>query len=131
MKEGFGRLTVEAAKSCVGKPTIYRWGNASELAMAALMVNASSNGVSGGATFAEKLSAQMRSLVATVATTRGRQIAPRRRRVFYRREELAQWSSSVDRHLQQLLAEGYLTKLSTGVYHRPKTDGVREGSGRR
>jgi hypothetical protein len=38
----------------------------------------------------------------------------------FRREELAQWSSSVDRHLQQLLAEGYLTKLSTGVYHRPK-----------
>jgi len=38
----------------------------------------------------------------------------------YRREDLAQWSSSVDRHLQQLLADGYLTKLSTGVYHRPK-----------
>ncbi|MEV4607089.1 hypothetical protein MRBLMR1_002069 [Neorhizobium sp. LMR1-1-1.1] len=38
----------------------------------------------------------------------------------YRREDLAQWSSSVDRHLQQLLAEGYLTKLSTGIYHRPK-----------
>ena len=38
----------------------------------------------------------------------------------YRREDLARWSSSVDRHLQQLLAEGYLTKLSTGVYHRPK-----------
>lgn len=27
---------------------------------------------------------------------------------------------SVDRHLRQMLAEGYLTKLSTGVYHRPK-----------
>jgi hypothetical protein len=38
----------------------------------------------------------------------------------YRREDLAQWSSSVDRHLQQLVAEGYLTKISTGVYHRPK-----------
>ncbi|MBO9101743.1 MULTISPECIES: DUF6088 family protein [unclassified Rhizobium] len=38
----------------------------------------------------------------------------------YRREDLVQWSSSIDRHLQQLLAEGYLTKLSTGIYHRPK-----------
>lgn len=38
----------------------------------------------------------------------------------YRREDLAQWSSSVDRHRQQLRAEGYLIKLSTGVYHRPK-----------
>ncbi|MGO4570101.1 DUF6088 family protein [Rhizobium sp. 2YAF20] len=38
----------------------------------------------------------------------------------YRREDLTQWSSSVDRHLQQLLAEGYLNKLSTGIYYRPK-----------
>lgn len=38
----------------------------------------------------------------------------------YRREDLAQWSSSVDRHLKQLVDEGELTKLSTGLYHRPK-----------
>lgn len=38
----------------------------------------------------------------------------------YRRDDLVQWSTSVDRHLQQLLAEGYLTKLSGGLYYRPK-----------
>lgn len=38
----------------------------------------------------------------------------------YRREDLAQWSASVDRHLQQLLTEEFLTKLSTGLYYRPK-----------
>lgn len=38
----------------------------------------------------------------------------------YRRQDLAQWSTSVDRHLQLLLAEGYLTKLSIGIYHRPR-----------
>lgn len=38
----------------------------------------------------------------------------------YRREDLAKWSTSVDRHLHQLLGEGYLTRLSTGLYLRPK-----------
>jgi len=32
---------------------------------------------------------------------------------IYRRKDLAQWSSSVDRHLQQPVAEDYLTTLST------------------
>ena len=78
MNEGFGRLTIEAvaAKSGVSKPTIYRhWSNASELAMAALMVgNRPDNDRSGGS-LAERLRAQMRSLVTAFATTRGRQIA--------------------------------------------------------
>jgi len=38
----------------------------------------------------------------------------------YRREDLAHWSTSVDRHLRQLLDAGDLTKLFTGLYHRPK-----------
>ena len=38
----------------------------------------------------------------------------------YRREELAQWSSAVDRHLGQLLRDGTLTKLAPGLYSFPK-----------
>lgn len=38
----------------------------------------------------------------------------------YRRAELAQWSKSVDRHLNQLLKDGTLQKLSQGVYYSPK-----------
>jgi hypothetical protein len=38
----------------------------------------------------------------------------------YRREALAQWSKSVDRHLKQLLDEGTLTKLAPGLYSYPK-----------
>lgn len=38
----------------------------------------------------------------------------------YRREDLAQWSNAVDRHLKQLVAEGTLTKLRNGLYLRPK-----------
>jgi hypothetical protein len=38
----------------------------------------------------------------------------------YRRAELSQWSTSVDRHLEALLAEGALQKLSQGVYYYPK-----------
>jgi len=38
----------------------------------------------------------------------------------YRRAELSQWSASVDRHLEGLLAEGTLQKLSQGVYYYPK-----------
>jgi hypothetical protein len=34
----------------------------------------------------------------------------------YRREELAQWSNAVDRHLKQLLSDGTLTKLAGGLY---------------
>lgn len=38
----------------------------------------------------------------------------------YRRAELAQWSKSVDRHLQTLVEEGSLKKLRTSLYYCPK-----------
>ena len=38
----------------------------------------------------------------------------------YRRSDLEQWSSSVDRHLQLLQKEGLLKKLSGGLYYYPK-----------
>jgi hypothetical protein len=38
----------------------------------------------------------------------------------YRRTELANWSKSVDRHLEELLQEGTLQKLSQGLYYYPK-----------
>jgi hypothetical protein len=38
----------------------------------------------------------------------------------YRREELAQWSSAVDRHLKQFVNDGTLTKLAPGLYLYPK-----------
>jgi hypothetical protein len=38
----------------------------------------------------------------------------------YRREQLAQWSNAVDRHLKQLLDDGTLTKLAPGLYAYPK-----------
>ncbi|MGY2803992.1 hypothetical protein [Bradyrhizobium sp. USDA 4506] len=38
----------------------------------------------------------------------------------YRRAELAQWSTSVDRHLKQLVESGTLRKLSGGLYAYPK-----------
>lgn len=38
----------------------------------------------------------------------------------YRRNDLTQWSRSVDRHLYALLEEGVLQKLSQGVYYYPK-----------
>ena len=38
----------------------------------------------------------------------------------YRRSDLAELSSNVDRHLQALVAEGHLKKLSTGLYAVPK-----------
>ena len=38
----------------------------------------------------------------------------------YRRIDLAQWSKSVDRHLDALLKDGTLQKLSQGVYYYPK-----------
>jgi len=38
----------------------------------------------------------------------------------YRREELARWSTSVDRHLKQLVERGVLKKLSGGLYAYPK-----------
>lgn len=38
----------------------------------------------------------------------------------YRRADLARWSTSVDRHLKQLVADGTLKKLSGGLYAYPK-----------
>ena len=77
MAEGFGRMTIEAvaARSGVGKPTIYRsWANAQELAMAALLVNPLPEAEVGGVTAQAALGAQMRGLVTAFASTRGRQI---------------------------------------------------------
>lgn len=38
----------------------------------------------------------------------------------YRRSDLAELSSNIDRHLQTLVKEGLLKKLSTGMYVAPK-----------
>jgi hypothetical protein len=40
--------------------------------------------------------------------------------MVYRRSELAQWSNSVDRHLKQLMDEGFLKKLRNGFYYYPR-----------
>jgi AcrR family transcriptional regulator len=77
MKEGFGRLSIEAvaARSGVGKPTIYRnWSNASELAMAALMIGDRDEDMAPGVDLRSALEAQLCSLTRAFATTRGRQI---------------------------------------------------------
>lgn len=38
----------------------------------------------------------------------------------YRREDLAQWSKSVDRHARELLDQGVLTKVRNGLYYCPE-----------
>lgn len=38
----------------------------------------------------------------------------------YRRADLEPWSTAVDRHLHELVAEGYLQKLAGGLYYAPK-----------
>jgi hypothetical protein len=38
----------------------------------------------------------------------------------YRRSDLAKWSKSVDRHVQELLVDGTLQKVSPGAYYFPK-----------
>ena len=38
----------------------------------------------------------------------------------YRRNELAKWSKSVDRHLEELVQEGVLQKVSQGLYYVPE-----------
>ena len=38
----------------------------------------------------------------------------------YRRADLARWSTSVDRHIKQLVESGVLKKLSGGLYKAPK-----------
>jgi len=42
----------------------------------------------------------------------------------YRREDLARLSSSVDRHLRQLVSSGRLKKLSQGVYYAPRSSSL-------
>lgn len=39
----------------------------------------------------------------------------------YRREDMSQWSTAIDRHLDKLVEEGVLEKLSQGLYYVPKT----------
>lgn len=39
--------------------------------------------------------------------------------MVYRRADLQQWSTSVDRHLQELVKDGTLEKLSGGLYYVP------------
>lgn len=77
MSEGFGRVTIEAvaARSGVGKPTIYRsWANASQLVMAAL-IEGQPDIPPGGEELRVTLRRQLRTVVQAFATTRGRQIA--------------------------------------------------------
>jgi hypothetical protein len=38
----------------------------------------------------------------------------------YRRRDLLPWSHSVDRHLKDLIADGTLQKLRTGLYYSPR-----------
>lgn len=38
----------------------------------------------------------------------------------YRRKDLARWSTAVDRHLRQLVAEGRLEKVANGLYMSPR-----------
>jgi hypothetical protein len=38
----------------------------------------------------------------------------------YRRKDLARWSTSVDRHLKQLLTDGRLEKVANGLYAAPR-----------
>jgi len=38
----------------------------------------------------------------------------------YRRADLEKWSKSVDRHLRELVNEGFLQKLQNGLYYCPK-----------
>jgi hypothetical protein len=38
----------------------------------------------------------------------------------FRRSDLQNWSSAIDRHLQELVRDGLLQKLSGGLYYVPK-----------
>lgn len=42
----------------------------------------------------------------------------------YRREDLTQWSKSVDRHLEALIQEGTLEKVFFGMYYYPEMSAV-------
>lgn len=43
-----------------------------------------------------------------------------RRGRVYRRSDLSRWSRSVDRHLDELVSDGTLEKLSQGLYYYPE-----------
>ncbi len=76
-EKGFGQVTIEAvaAKSGVGKPTIYRhWANAGELVMEALMSDLPEGSSPKQGQLLASLRSQLQRLVSTFATTRGRQI---------------------------------------------------------
>ena len=45
-----------------------------------------------------------------------------RRGKVYRRSDLEQWSKSVDREIAELVREGVLQKVATGIYHYPKSN---------
>lgn len=79
MSEGLGRLSIDrvAAESGVSKPTIYRsWTNAQELAMAAFMAQPQAETPArDGSSARNALAAHLRSVIASFATQRGRQIA--------------------------------------------------------
>lgn len=45
-----------------------------------------------------------------------------RRGKLYRRADLEQWSRSVDREVAELVKDGTLQKVTTGIYHYPKTN---------
>jgi AcrR family transcriptional regulator len=78
MTEGLGRISIEAvaARSGVGKPTIYRsWANASELAMAALMEGHPEIAPDRQGNLRAALLRQITDIIQAFATTRGRQIA--------------------------------------------------------
>ncbi len=62
-------------------------------------------------TFAPKLKIMAKLDILKTHLTRGH---------VYRRQDLAQWSSAVDRHVQLLVKEGTLQKVSPGVYYYPK-----------
>lgn len=76
---GPGGVTIAAvaARARVGKPTIYRtWPNAQALTMAALMAQPTpSTDVVAGPSPVDDLRAQLRRVVETLATRRGRQLA--------------------------------------------------------
>jgi len=38
----------------------------------------------------------------------------------YRREDLVEYSSSIDRHLDELVDTGRLTRLAQGIYYAPR-----------
>lgn len=43
-----------------------------------------------------------------------------KRGMVYRRSDLNQWSNAVDRHVKELVQEGTLQKINTGLYYYPE-----------